>query len=1127
MTWHDWLQRLRGKLFSARGVASRRRSSIEMAYRQVEFLEDRSLLTVSFNFDFSLDATNFFNSADKRQALQQAGNLLASHLNDVLTAITPGGGNTWLATFLDPSTGRSTSKANLSIGQGSIVVFVGGRDFPTGQVAEGAFGGFSASGSPAWEDTLAARGQAGALVPAGQFPSDFGPWGGSLSFDSQGTDWYFGTSASGIGSNQTDFMSAAMHELGHLIGFGEADSFVRYVVGSSFTGPNATAAYDGLGSPPLSGDRGHWQDGLTDGGQEVAMDPSLAPGTRKLFTALDYAALNDIGWNANTTPPDANVIITPTSGLITTESGSTATFQVVLGSRPNSNVTFNLTSSNIDEGILSTSTLIFTPDSWNIPQTVVITGVDDLLMDGNQAYQIITSPVVSDDPRFNGSNPPDVSVTNLDNELTGITVTPTSGLVTTEAGGTASFKVFLNSAPTSTVTIPISSSNTQEGTISMAFLVFTPSNWNVPQTVVVTGVNDHVNDSNKAYSIVLGTVTSTDKKYSGLNPTDVSVLNVSTPDYLPSILLPGPSPTLQVNGQVVILDSTATVQNTNAPFAELNGSKLVINISQNATSGDVLSIRSDGTGAGQFGTTSNGKSILYGGITIGSVATTTYGLVVSFNDTATLAMVQMTVRHIQMRVSTTTQSSLDRTVSVRYELADGSSSNTATKAVHVNTGAQPPVLNLGPSDLDYINRSGPKFISPTASLTDPDSVTFGGGKLTVQFVSGANSGDLLQIFRQGRGAGEIDAADDGTVRFGSTIIGNWSGGKAGNPLVVTFKSTASLSAVQALIRNITFSTSATNISDTNRVLQFQVSAGTGGVAAAVNKTVHVDTSQDADPPGFTVTPATGLVTSEAGKIATFTVTLTCAPTSTVTIPIVSSNLLEGTVSVSSLIFTPTNWNIAQTVTVHGVDDHVDDTDKPYSIILASAISLDTRYQGLNPVDVSVVNQALPPEVLPGPDPQDPPKSAPPVVNMGGSGLDYTNQSGPLLIAPAGTVADPDSKNFNKGTLKIQVLSGADSGDVLKIQSSGQGAGQISVDEKGKIRIGRKVIGTVSGGTNGKPLSVALKGGATPTAVQALIRSVTFSTSATNTLLADRVLQLQVSDGDGGKSVAVKVTVTVA
>ena len=60
------------------------------------------------------------------------------------------------------------------------------------------------------------------------------------------------------------------------------------------------------------------------------------------------------------------------------------------------------------------------------------------------------------------------------------------------------------------MTIGLSSSDTTEGTVSPASLTFTPANWNAPQTVTVTGVNDAVDDGDIAYTIVTAPATSTD-----------------------------------------------------------------------------------------------------------------------------------------------------------------------------------------------------------------------------------------------------------------------------------------------------------------------------------------------------------------------------------------------------------------------------------------------------------------------------------------------------------------------------------------------------------------------------------------------------------------------------------------
>jgi hypothetical protein len=119
----------------------------------------------------------------------------------------------------------------------------------------------------------------------------------------------------------------------------------------------------------------------------------------------------------------------------------------------------------------------------------------------------------------------------------GITVTPTAGLTTSEAGGTATFTVALNTLPTANVTISLTSSDTTEGTVSPAGLTFTPGNGTTPQTVTVTGVNDALLDGNIPYTIITAPATSADPNYNNLNAADVSVTNTDNeaPPPLPAV----------------------------------------------------------------------------------------------------------------------------------------------------------------------------------------------------------------------------------------------------------------------------------------------------------------------------------------------------------------------------------------------------------------------------------------------------------------------------------------------------------------------------------------------------------------------------------------------------------------
>jgi hypothetical protein len=70
----------------------------------------------------------------------------------------------------------------------------------------------------------------------------------------------------------------------------------------------------------------------------------------------------------------------------------------------------------------TTSTEIRIPDGgvWLTPTSfstdLVVTGLDDGLSDGPQAWTVVLSPADASDPSFLGSDPPDIQGTNLDNE---------------------------------------------------------------------------------------------------------------------------------------------------------------------------------------------------------------------------------------------------------------------------------------------------------------------------------------------------------------------------------------------------------------------------------------------------------------------------------------------------------------------------------------------------------------------------------------------------------------------------------------------------------------------------------------------------------------------------------------
>jgi len=262
-------------------------------------------------------------------------------------------------------------------------------------------------------------------------------------------------------------------------------------------------------------------DTLPDGPQNYSIATSPALSDDPAYRGVDAAEVAI----TNTDDDFVGITVTPTSGLKTTEMGDSTMFKAKLNTKPSSDVSIAISSSNDKEGVVSPKALVFTTENWNAPQTVTVTGVDDAAADGPQTYKILTAPAKSADRSYDGPVGDDMTVVNGDDETPGVTVAPASGLTTTEDGGTAAFTMRLNSKPTANVTIGFTSSNDKEGTVSPKGLVFTADNWNAPQTVTITGVDDPSADGNQPYKVVLAAASSGDLLYNGFNPADVSITN--------------------------------------------------------------------------------------------------------------------------------------------------------------------------------------------------------------------------------------------------------------------------------------------------------------------------------------------------------------------------------------------------------------------------------------------------------------------------------------------------------------------------------------------------------------------------------------------------------------------------
>jgi len=154
-----------------------------------------------------------------------------------------------------------------------------------------------------------------------------------------------------------------------------------------------------------------------------------------------------------------------------------------------------------------------------------VTGVDDLLVDGNVQFTIITGAATSTDPAYNGLNPPDVTVTNIDNETPQVYVKAKPLLTTSESGAKATYQMRLTVAPGANVVCPITSNDPTEGIANPAGVTFTPGSFGF-QTVTITGIDDAIPDGDQLYDVIDGACSSTDPTYAGMDPADVHAVNL-------------------------------------------------------------------------------------------------------------------------------------------------------------------------------------------------------------------------------------------------------------------------------------------------------------------------------------------------------------------------------------------------------------------------------------------------------------------------------------------------------------------------------------------------------------------------------------------------------------------------
>ncbi|MBW4655572.1 MAG: hypothetical protein KME20_21405 [Kaiparowitsia implicata GSE-PSE-MK54-09C] len=235
----------------------------------------------SIELDYRFDTGGWFTPV-RRAAMRFAANLWERLIQTDFPVVAQG---TLTPNVINPQTGQQVDFVTDSPID-DIKVFVGARNL------RGTFG-----------STLARSGPSGFFTNEIRYAgSTFQPWIGTITFDnSTRTNWFFDATpntADDIPTSAQDFISIAVHEIGHVLGFGTSRAFSRLVQNGTFTGANARLQ-NGGNALPLA-DSAHFPNGgQFPGSGEALMTPFSNLGTRKLPTAVDLAVLQDLGYAVN------------------------------------------------------------------------------------------------------------------------------------------------------------------------------------------------------------------------------------------------------------------------------------------------------------------------------------------------------------------------------------------------------------------------------------------------------------------------------------------------------------------------------------------------------------------------------------------------------------------------------------------------------------------------------------------------------------------------------------------------------------------------------------------------------------------------------------------------------------
>ena len=537
-----------------------------------------------------------------------------------------------------------------------------------------------------------------------------------------------------------------------------------------------------------------------------------------------------------------------------------------------------------------------------------------------------------------GLNITSTQVTIEDDDTRGVTVTPPTLSVGEDES--EEYTVVLTSQPTAAVTVSVTKSGDTDVTVAPTSLIFTSGNWDEAQTVTVSAAED--NDAAAGTATIAHGVTSSGD-YNGETASSVSVTERDNDSVSTTVTLSvSPDEVSENSGGVTVtvtgtLNGGTRANETTVSVSVGSGTAtlvtdfatvgaMTLTIDANQTSGtatftlspvndtidednETVSVRGTTT-ATSLGITSTQMTITDDDTRDVRVAPTT--LSVGEGDSEEYTVVLTSQPTEAVTVSVTKSGDTDVTVNKTSLTFTTSNWNTA-QTVTVNAAADGDAVHGTATIAHGVTSSGDyngetassvsvterdnDSVSTTVTLSvSPDEVSENSGGVTVTVTGTLNGGTR---------------ANETTV---SVSVGS------GTATLVTDFATVGAIAL-TIAANQTSGTATFTLSPVNDTIDEDnetVSVRGTTTATSLGITSTQMTITDDDTRDVTVTPTT--LSVGEGDSEEYTVVLTSQPTEAVTVSVTKSGDTDVTVNKFSLIFTTSNWNTAQTVTVNAAED---------------------------------------------------------------------------------------------------------------------------------------------------------------------------------------------------------------